>query len=122
MPKNNNSRKTIPMYKDLRNILEQIYIMDSIKKDFDEDKFVFGYSKPIPETTQKRKFEYYLKLNNFPHIKIHGLKHSCITYLASVGVPISDIANYVGETIEVLQRVYVHAFSNHKDKILSAFD
>lgn len=122
MPKNNNSRKTIPMYKELRNIIYEIYLNDSKRKDFDMDKFVFGYEYPIAETTLKRKFEKYLEINKFPHIKIHGLKHSCITYLASVGVPISDIANYVGETIEVLQRVYIHAFSNHKNKILKAFD
>lgn len=123
MPKNDNSRNAVPMSNDLYNIIYTIYNIDSKKNGFDKDKFVFGFNKYIPESTLQRKIDYYYnKVGLGTHIPIHDFKHSCITYLSTMGIPISEIAEFVGETIEVLMRVYIHCLANAKFKTLRAFD
>lgn len=123
MPKNDNSRRTTPMSNDLYNIIYTIYNIDSKRDGFNADSFVFGCDKYVPDTTLQRKLDYYYKKAGYgEHIPIHDLKHSCISYLSSQGITIGEIAEFVGETIEVLMRVYVHCFANAKYRTLRAFD
>lgn len=41
-------------------------------------------------------------------ISIHALRHSVATQLIAAGVPIPDVAKYIGDTVQTLVRCYVH--------------
>lgn len=51
----------------------------------------------------------------------HGLRHTHATALINMLVPPPDIANRLGNTVEMIHRVYSHFLDKEKDKTVSAF-
>ncbi len=49
----------------------------------------------------------------------HTLLHSAITHLMLSGADIYDVANYVGKSLEVIQRVYAHHSPAHLEHLAS---
>lgn len=123
-PKTNNSYRTITIPGIL--LKELIAWYDECRKwtDYSEDKFVFGYYKPIPKSTiYKRYSKTYrkaaLKHPDLPKIRIHDFRHSHASFLinnmAGSGFTDFDIAKRLGDTVNTLHKVYAHWF-NTKDK------
>ena len=52
-----------------------------------------------------------------PHIKIHGFKHSCVSYLLPQGMNYRTIARWVGDTKEEILQTYSHLVPDEKDQI-----
>lgn len=51
------------------------------------------------------------------HIKIHGFRHSCVSYLLSQGMSYRTVARWVGDTEEVVLQTYSHLIPDEKDQI-----
>lgn len=54
-------------------------------------------------------------------INLHGLRHTHATILIDQLVPIPDIAERLGNTIEMIYRVYAHSIRKSNKKIVRAF-
>lgn len=62
------------------------------------------------------------KLAGLPHIKIHGFRHSCVSYLLSQGMNYRTVARWVGDTEEVILQTYSHLVPDEKDQIANFLD
>ncbi len=62
-----------------------------------------------------RELRSVLKLAGLPKLRMHDLRHSCVTLLGALGVPPRTIADLVGHSdIRLTQNVYQHAFMGMK--------
>jgi Phage integrase family len=52
----------------------------------------------------------------------HTLKHTAVTWLLQRGVPIWEVAGYVGTSPQTIARVYGHHHVDHLSAALAAFD
>ena len=76
--------------------------------------------KPMFSQTPGKWFNKFLKRNKLPHITFHGLRHTNISLLVSLGFDIKTIGARSGHAdSEMIHRVYSHPFKN-KDKLASA--
>jgi integrase len=47
--------------------------------------------------------------NSLPYIKIHGMRHSCATWLYEMGVPLEIIQDILGHSVpQITKQLYVH--------------
>lgn len=83
-------------------------------REKNKGQYIFGGDKPIYEKTIGRNLD---KLINFanqnhsekiPRITPKGLRHSHASYLFASHVDIATIAQRLGNTIQVLQKTYIH--------------
>lgn len=51
-----------------------------------------------------------------PDVTPHTLRHTCTTWLIQRGVPIAEVAGFVGLSIEMVDRVYGHHSPDHQSK------
>lgn len=78
-----------------------------------------GNNKNLAPNTVNRKFTYYLKNENnkrrmngesfIPHIRIHDLRHSHATFLASKGVPVTAVSHRLGHAsiAETMNTIFI---------------
>ena len=64
------------------------------------------------------------EIQRVPHARFtpHILRHTCITWLLQRGVPIRQVAGYVGATEEMIERVYGHHHPDHLEAARKAMD
>lgn len=70
--------------------------------------FPTGRGNRRPAQTVAKCWKSVLRAAGLPHKKLHSLRHSVATALIGAGVPIPDVARYVGDTVATLVRCYVH--------------
>lgn len=134
-PKTRNSYRTIPVDEILINQLL------SYQKWCVETKFRFGYkldksadhifisnrgaTKIFSEVMKIALRNSYLKLKeeniNITRISPHGLRHTHATILINNGVPPKTIADRLGNTVEMVYKVYGHSFKELENKAVTVF-
>ena len=62
------------------------------------------------------------KKAGLPHIKIHGFRHSCVSWLLSKGMSYRTVARWVGDTESVVLETYSHLVPDEKDQIANFLD
>lgn len=120
-PKTRSSVRTIRAPEKVLELLESWKEMQPEKAEHLADCFVFGFHRPLPNSTlQKRKHEYYLQASQLfpelPEIRVHSFRHSCASALINSGATIVYISKYLGHssTKETLD-TYAHFFPNERD-------
>ena len=57
-----------------------------------------------------RNWNSFLERNNFRHIRLHDLRHTCATYLLSIGTPIATVSRKLGHSdIYTTLNTYTHS-------------
>lgn len=121
-PKTKNSLREYPIIKAVRPYLE------SLPK---ESPYCFPSKSKLPMRTRERKGVFptmgpsevrrliikYSSMACLPHIRIHGFRHSCVSYLLSQGMSHRTVARWVGDTEEVILQTYSHLIGDEKDQI-----
>ncbi|MEG2688157.1 MAG: tyrosine-type recombinase/integrase, partial [Clostridia bacterium] len=69
--------------------------------------YFFGGEKPLSQTNIRRVFDRYTILSNVNRIKIHELRHSFVSLLVHLGANFAIVADFIGDTIEVVAQTYV---------------
>ena len=114
-PKTNGSIRSIVIDKKLiekLNKLKKYYIHNN--KDFTNDYFIFGGSKPIPTTTLERKKNYYCDKAKVKRIRIHDFRHSHATLLYKNKCDIKTIQKRLGHSnTETTLNTYIN-YNNEK--------
>ena len=59
---------------------------------------------------------------NIKRITPHGLRHTHATMLINMGIPPKTVADRLGNTPEMIYKVYSHSFKALEDKAVSAFN
>lgn len=119
-PKTKSSNRVLPLTKKLISDLK-ILKEESLKyKDFSEDWFVFGKTKPFPETTICTVKNQYCEDANVKQIRIHDFRHSCASLLINQGASIALVSKYLGHSnITITLNTYTHMFQSELENISS---
>lgn len=85
-----------------------------------DDEFIFkgASSKPIGESTLRRKVKQYAEMAGLHVIKIHGFRHSCATHMIKMGIEPRIVANWIGDTIRTTLEVYCDVQSKEKEGLI----
>ncbi len=128
-PKTKNSIRNITM-PDV--VIKELQVLQENQKrmyGYNEDVYLFGYHRPMPDDYPRRYLVKTVKAINektdepLKQITIHEFRHSHASYLInnmSDKFTIYDIAKRLGDTVETVLDTYAHQFKN-ADKKLSDF-
>lgn len=134
--KNYKNRK-IEMNKILREqLLEYKKELINSYIDFEEKWFVFGNTRFLASTNIDRNKDDYFKLANVSSITIHEFRHSHVSLLINqyilqcsdrnmkidTGAFFVMTANRLGDTVDTMQRVYLHLFPQIQKPIINLLD
>lgn len=92
------------------------------QKGYNENWYIFGGEKPISSHALDYNKDKYFKLANIDtHIRLHDFRHSCATWLYSMGINIAVISKILRHSsIAETLRTYTHLFN--KDYLKSLED
>ncbi|MBQ7243021.1 MAG: tyrosine-type recombinase/integrase, partial [Bacilli bacterium] len=76
----------------------------------------------IGHSEVRRRVDKYLEKAGLPHMKVHGFRHSCVSYLLSKGMSYRTVARWVGDTEQVVLQTYSHLLPDEKDEIAKFID
>lgn len=84
-----------------------------------DGEFFFGGKKPIAENTLTRAFDHYCKIAKVKRINLHGLRHSFVSMVISLGANIIVTADLIGDKPTQIFETYGHLYTDDKAKIMS---
>lgn len=121
-PKTKNSIRTIDLDDMLIELLKQYRLDEEKIYNFNENMFLFGNIKYIAPTTFKRYLYKYIEMANVKKITPHGFRHSHVSLLINIGCDSRDVANRVGDTIQMIEKTYYHMFPEKKSNTVNALN
>ncbi len=80
------------------------------------------HRRPMGHSEVRRRVEKCIKLAALPHMKVHGFRHSCVSWLLSKGMSYRTVARWVGDTESVVLETYSHLVPDEKDQIANFLD
>lgn len=87
------------------------------------DCFLFGFNKPLANTTIDKARERYIKLAGVKRISSHCFRHSHATYLLTSGIDIKSVSERLGhKDVKETLNTYAHVLRGNKSKILNLLD
>lgn len=118
-PKTNNSIRYVDIDNNLLQLLKRHKEEEKKIYGFNEEMFVFGNAKYISPTTLKRYLYKYIEKAKVKKITPHGFRHSHISLLINLGCDSRDVAERVGDTIQMVEKTYYHMFPTKKKKTVN---
>lgn len=114
-PKTKNSIRIIDLSDSLNNMLiEYKRYKEKHYYNFNENDFIFGDIKYLAKTTFTRNLDKYIKIANVKRITPHGFRHSHASLLIDLGCDSRQVADRLGDTVEVIENTYYHIFPKKK--------
>lgn len=108
-PKTANSRRLIPLPKQL------IPILKNIKKKSDSPFVVSANGSPVSVRSYQRSFELLLKKLNITHKGFHSLRHTFATRALEYGMDVKTLSEILGhKNPTVTLNRYAHSLMEHK--------
>lgn len=80
--------------------------------------YVFGNENPVGQNSPKRHLDAIADRAGLQRIKIHGLRHSHVSFLISKGLNAYEIAERIGDNVDMVLKVYGHLFPNPQKNIV----
>lgn len=120
-PKTASSKAPIDLDNDLCKKIDELIAQLKKQIGFNDNWYIFGGEKPISRHALDNAKDRYLKLAGIKkHLRLHDFRHSCATWLFSIGVPITVISKIlrhkdIAETMET----YIHLFDDDYGKALN---
>lgn len=117
-PKTANSIRTIDLTDNIVDLLKKLYDSESKIYDFSKNMFVFGNVRHLSQTTLTRYLKKYCLLANVKPITLHGFRHSHVSFLINIGCNSREVAERVGDTLEMIENTYIHIFPEKKNDLI----
>ena len=112
-PKTENSRRVIPLPKQLLPILKEM------KKRSSSELVITGNEKILSVRSYQRSFELLLKKNGIPHRGFHAIRHTFATRAIECGMDIKSLSEILGhKNATVTLNRYVHSLMEHKRSMM----
>ena len=122
-PKTLSSNRIIKLDKKTIQLIKKKYRKDKENKAFTDDWYIFRNSKPLTQTTVSRKKNDYCELSRVKKIRLHDFRHSHATLLLSHGVPVTAIAQRLGQSdLSVTLNTYIHLIPNDENRAINLID
>lgn len=114
-PKTSNSVREIDLDDDLISMLK-IHKQEEEKIfGFNNNFFVFGNIIHTAPTTFTNHLKKYIKKSGVKKITPHGFRHSHASLLIYLGCDSRDVADRLGDTVQVIESTYYHLFPDKKN-------
>ena len=129
--KNKSSYRTLPLFKEIEELLLYTKKMQEYYKSQFRDSYNNQYKDfvCVDELGNLRKpdyvshkFKQILKKNNLREIRFHDLRHSCATLLVKKGISLREIQDWLGHSSSKTTERYAHLDSSSKIKSASAIE
>ena len=121
-PKTNNSVRIVDIDDRLMDLLKEHYKEESKVYNFNNDVFVFGNYVHLSSTTFKNHLDRYITIAGVKRITPHGFRHSHVSLLINLGCDSREVANRVGDTIQVIESTYYHMFPQKRNHTISVLN
>lgn len=128
-PKTKSSNRTIKIPNVLVELLKQYYNEEKDVDGFNDDCFVFGLYRFIPDTSIRRYYFKYLKITNniektsIKPIRIHDFRHSHASDLINRGANIKLVSMHLGhKDVNETLNTYTHLFPNAEDELMDSYN
>ena len=122
-PKTLSSNRIIELDTKTIQLIKKKYSKDSQKTLFNDDWYIFRDSKPLTQTTVGRKKNNYCELSGVKKIRLHDFRHSHATLLLSHGIPVTVIAQRLGQSdLMVTLNTYIHLVPNDEIRTINLID
>ncbi len=121
-PKTSNSIREIDLDDNLIDLLTKHYKNESQIYKFQKNMNIFGNIDYIAPTTFARYLDLYIKKANVKRITPHGFRHSHVSLLFHLGCDELEVAERVGDTVEVIRKTYYHMFPSKKSNTVKALN
>jgi len=122
-PKTKSSVRICYLHMECSKQLQKLFLYLKSRHLYDADEYVFtdfyiNNPKPIPSTNLDRHFEKILSFSGIiessvkyngaeRHITLHGLRHAACTLLLEKGMPVEDVARFLGhKNTQMVEKVY----------------
>lgn len=89
---------------------------------FLETDYIFGGKNPMYLEKPRKYKDKLIKKLNLPNIRIHDFRHSHVSYLISKNIPITAIADRIGDSVEVVMSTYSHMIKENENAILEVLE
>lgn len=122
-PKTKSSNRTLPVAKVPLTALKTLFDYYSKFPSFNNDWFVFGGLRSLPETTIQKAKNKYVKLSGVKNIRVHDFRHSCASLLINNGANITLVSKYLGQSnISMTLNTYSHFYKSKMDELIETLD
>lgn len=133
-PKTQNSIRNIPMFKVVKDSLLEWKEVHKKMYGFNENCYVFGYYRPLPDDRPRKQMIKVLnKINEgkpadqqLKRIRIHDFRHSHASWLINnmgkYDFSDYDIAKRLGDTVQMLHSTYAHQFKDAGRNIIESME
>lgn len=122
LPKTKNSIRTIHLDRLTANMMKEHYNQEQRIYNFSENMFIFGNQNPIRPTTFARKLNNYIEIAHVKKITPHGFRHSHASLLIDLGCDSREVANRLGDTVQIVEKTYYHMFPQKAKNTVIAID
>lgn len=97
---------------------------DIVKRQISKNsKYIFGDDKPLPLSRITDHYKKDLELAGLPDNTIHSLRHSNVSLLWSMGVPVPEISKRIGHSSpKTTMDTYSHIFDIDQEKSVNALN
>lgn len=123
-PKTKNSVRNVDLDDNLVSLLKEYKLKEENIYNFNNNMFVFGNVRYSSPTTIARHLNKYIEevkkeLPNFKRITPHGFRHSHVSLLIYLGCDSRDVAERIGDTVQMVESTYYHMFPNKKSRTIN---
>jgi len=88
------------------------------EEGFSEDSFMFGTSRPFPETCVQQRKNSAVRKSGVKNIRIHDFRHSHATFLINNGMNIVAVSKRLGHSdINITLKTYTHLLDEKHPEI-----
>jgi len=123
--KTEKSNRTIGIPKPIRILLKEHKKNQSMEiltagQFYDKQDLIFcnELGAPIEPDNFGKRYKTILKNNNIPHMKLHGLRHTCASILNELGLSAKDIQETLGHSnIATTLDTYTHLYDSRKTEV-----
>ena len=113
-PKTENSVRIVDIDNKLTTLLKEHYKEETKIYNFNNDVFIFGNFIHISPTTFKRRLDKYIAIAGVKRITPHGFRHSHVSLLINLGCDSREVAERIGDTVQIVEKTYYHMFPQKK--------
>lgn len=122
-PKTASSVRTLPMPQIVSRRLLEYRDNLPIKKENLAHAFLFGLSRPIPESNIRVREKKWLQMAELPDIRIHDFRHSCASYLINKNATPLLVSKWLGHSsVTMTLNVYSHLWKSELEQIVDVIN
>lgn len=121
-PKTTNSIRIIDLDDALFELILKHFEKEKNIYDFNKKMYIFGNITYTSPTTFARYLNIYIKKSNVKRITPHGFRHSHASLLFYLGCDEYEVADRLGDSVEVVRKTYYHMFETKRSNIVNTLN